>query len=81
MRVTVKMFAAAREAVGASEITIEVADGATVTDLRRAMKADYPQLSALVDRAMFAINAIYANNEVLLSTGSEIACIPPVSGG
>ena len=81
MRVTVKMFAAAREAVGASEITVEVADDAMVADLRRVMIAEFPQLSVLVDRAMFAINAKYANNEDLLSAGSEIACIPPVSGG
>jgi molybdopterin converting factor subunit 1 len=81
MRVTVKMFAAARDAVGASEVTIEVADDATVADLRHAMIAEYPQLSTLVDRAMFAINANYASNEDLLPEGSEIACIPPVSGG
>jgi molybdopterin synthase sulfur carrier subunit len=81
MRVTVKMFAAAREAVGASEVTVEVADTTTVADLRRAMIAEFPQLSAFVDRAMFAINAKYASNEELLSAGSDIACIPPVSGG
>ena len=81
MRVTVKMFAAAREAVGASEVTVEVADGATIADLRRAMIGEYPKLELLVDRAMFAINARYASNGDLLSAGSEIACIPPVSGG
>ncbi len=81
MRVTVKMFAAAREAVGASEVTVEVADRATVADLRCAMIDEYPQLESVVDRAMFAINVKYAKDEDLLSSGSEIACIPPVSGG
>lgn len=81
MRVTVKMFAAAREAVGASEVTVEVADVATVADLRHVMIHEYPQLESLAERAMFAINAKYASNNDLLSTGSEIACIPPVSGG
>lgn len=81
MRVTVKMFAAAREAVAASEVTLEVADGATVAALRTALITKHPQLSKLVDRAMFAINARYANDEDLLPTGGEVACIPPVSGG
>ena len=81
MRVTVKMFAAAREAVGASEITVDVANGVTVADLRRILIAEYPQLAPLVERAMFAINAEYASNDELLSAESDIACIPPVSGG
>ncbi len=81
MRVTVKMFAAAREAVGASEVAMEVDDGATVADLRCAMIDEYPQLESVVDRAMFAINARYASNEDKVSAESEVACIPPVSGG
>mgnify|MGYP000431890701 CR=1 FL=1 len=81
MRVTVKMFAAAREAVGASEVTVKVVDRATIVDLRTALITEYPQLAQLVNRAMFAVDARYANDEDLLPSGGEIACIPPVSGG
>jgi molybdopterin synthase catalytic subunit/molybdopterin synthase sulfur carrier subunit len=81
MRVTVKMFAAAREAVQSPAVTLSVSDTATVADLRLALVAEYPQLTALVERAMFAINANYAQNKDLVPTNAEIACIPPVSGG
>lgn len=81
MRVMVKMFAAARDAVGAPEVTVEVAEGATMSDLRTALIASYPQLASLVDRAMFAVNADYANDDDVLPSNGEIACIPPVSGG
>lgn len=81
MRVTVKMFAAAREAVGASEVAVDVAEGATVADLRSALIAEYSQLAPLAEHAMFAVNAHYANEADILPSNSEIACIPPVSGG
>ncbi len=81
MKVTVKMFAAARDAAGAPEVTVEVVDGATVADLRTALIANYPQLASLVNRAMFAVKAYYANDDDVLPSNGEIACIPPVSGG
>ncbi len=81
MRVTVKMFAAARDAVDAAEVTVEVSEPATIANLRSVLIAAYPQLKPLVELALFAIDARYANNEDLLSADQEIACIPPVSGG
>lgn len=81
MRVSVKMFAAARDAVGSPEVSVELAEGARVADLRRELVKNYPQLSALVERTLFAIDAKYANDGDLLPMDGEIACIPPVSGG
>jgi sulfur-carrier protein len=81
MRVTVKMFAGAREVLGANEVTVELDERATVAELRGVLVATNPQLSPLVDRAMFAINEKYATNEDMLTADCEVACIPPVSGG
>lgn len=80
MRVTVKMFAAARDAVGPS-VDVEVPDDATIASLRGQLITDYPQLADLIRRAMFAIDTTYANDDSVISTVSEVACIPPVSGG
>jgi molybdopterin converting factor subunit 1 len=74
------MFAAARDAVGSS-VDVEVPDGATVADLRSQLITDYPQLAELIRRAMFAIDATYANDDSVISSVNEVACIPPVSGG
>lgn len=80
MRVTVKMFAAARDAVGQS-VAVELRDRATIADLRDKLIIDYPQLADLVRRAMFAVDASYASDDSVISSESEVACIPPVSGG
>jgi molybdopterin synthase sulfur carrier subunit len=81
MMVTVKMFAAARDLVGGSEVKLEIQDGATVGELRSLLAEKYPPVAPLVARAMFAIDARYANDEDVVLATQEIACIPPVSGG
>jgi molybdopterin converting factor small subunit len=74
------MFAAARDAVGSS-VDVEVPDGATVADLRSQLITDYPQLAELIRRAMFAVDASYASEQSTICGASDVACIPPVSGG
>lgn len=80
MKVVVKMFAAAREAVG-SEVVVEVPDRATVGDLRKIVCDSYSQVRPLFERAMFAVDSQYANDRGFIPENAEIACIPPVSGG
>ncbi len=79
MRITVKCFASSREIVGQRELVIDVRAGATVVDLRDVLFETYPRLSDL--RLRFAVNAVYAAQEVELHDGDEVACIPPVGGG
>jgi molybdopterin synthase catalytic subunit/molybdopterin synthase sulfur carrier subunit len=81
MRVTVKMFAAARDVVGLSEVVAEVPNGATIADVRRALCKAYPQAQPLVERAMFAVDAHYAQDDDVIAENADVACIPPVSGG
>jgi len=79
MRITIKCFAASREIVGQRELVIDVRAGATVADLRDVLFETYPRLIDL--RLRFAVNAVYAAQEVELHDGDEVACIPPVGGG
>lgn len=81
MNVTVMMFAAARDAVGAPEVVVELPELAKVSDLRIALAAEYPQLAPLLSQALFAINAQFAEDASPIPSTGEIACIPPVSGG
>lgn len=81
MKVAVKLFAAVRDAIGQSEVAIEVPEGATVAKVRSALCVAYPQLRLLIERAMFAVDASYAQDDDILAEGVEVACIPPVSGG
>lgn len=80
MRCLIKAFGIARDIVNSRELVLEVADGATVADLKKHLFADYPRLGSLTS-LYIAVNAEYASDDRPLSEGDEIALIPPVSGG
>ncbi len=81
MRVRTRLFASYREAVGRSELSVEVPDGATAGRLVAQLRADYPRLGPAADNAMLAVNQEYVGPEFQLRDGDELALIPPVSGG
>lgn len=81
MNVELKLFAGAKQAVGRSSISLELADRATVSDLRRTLAEQFPALQPLLPRAMFSINLDYAGDNAEIPPEAEVACIPPVSGG
>lgn len=75
------LFGIAREIVGTSRLSVPTDKGIkTVSQLKEWMKNQYPQLAALSSVAV-AVNSRYAEDDELVSADSEIAFIPPVSGG
>lgn len=81
MRVTVKLFAVARQLAGSETITVELPPDASVADLRTAIAEQHPALRGILAQLKFAVDQEYAADGKRLSAESEIACIPPVSGG
>lgn len=81
MKVRVKLFAMARELAGQEEVEVEVAAGATVGDLRGLMQSQFPALAPLLRRSLIAVDHNYAPDSTAIHADSELACIPPVSGG
>jgi MoaE-MoaD fusion protein len=76
MKVTVRLFAMLRERAGARELTLELPDGARVSD---ALAELGPIAEGLP--LVMAVNREYADADQLLDAGDELALIPPVSGG
>ncbi len=76
MQVSVRLFAALRERAGASEVELDLPEGASVGDALH-------ELRALTDGVpvVMAVNREYATDEHVLCSGDEVALIPPVSGG
>ena len=74
----VRLFAMLRERAGAQELTLELPDGARVSDALRS-----EALAGLADGIplVMAVNREYADGEQVLDAGDELALIPPVSGG
>jgi molybdopterin converting factor subunit 1 len=81
MRVTVRLFARLRESAGAGECDIEVAPGAPVADVWRALISRYPALEPFGGSVSCAVNAEFARFDAPLRDGDEVAFLPPVSGG
>jgi molybdopterin converting factor subunit 1 len=82
VRVTVRLFAMARQQTGQASVALDVPEPATVAALKRALAVAFPELAPLVPQLMIAINADYVRDEErLIPPGAEVAAIPPVSGG
>lgn len=76
MEVHIRLFAGLRERAGAGEVALELPEGARVADAL----AQLQHLTGGLPVVM-AVNREYADEQLPLATGDELALIPPVSGG
>lgn len=81
MIVWVKLFAAAKQRAGTQATSFQMAEGATVGDLRAALAAEFPALSDFLPHCRIAVDCDFAEDDVVLKETNEIGVIPPVSGG
>jgi molybdopterin converting factor subunit 1 len=81
IHVHVRLFARLRELAGARAVELDLPPGATVDDAWAALAAATPAFVGLRAHVRFAVDGAYADATTRLADGSEIACIPPVSGG
>ncbi|MFN4260409.1 MAG: MoaD/ThiS family protein [Gemmataceae bacterium] len=79
--VSIRLFARARDLVGAEVVAVRLPAGATVGDARRVLAEAHPELAALLERSALAVGDEYANDSLTLPIEAELAVIPPVSGG
>jgi molybdopterin converting factor subunit 1 len=80
---TVKLlaFAAARDLLGAPEVTMSLGGSVPVVDFWGLLESRYPNLAPHRASLRLAINGTYARDEDFVRDGDEVAVIPPVSGG
>lgn len=76
MQVSVRLFAGLRERFGSDSLQLELADGASVADALAALSGQVDSSGCLL-----AVNREYADDDLVLAAGDELALIPPVSGG
>jgi molybdopterin synthase catalytic subunit len=81
VKVSLLLFAALRDAVGERTLCLELAEGATVNDLKHQLAARYPRVEPMMKTVVCAIDDEYVKSEARLCEGAEVALIPPVSGG
>ena len=79
--IQLKFFALAKDLAETAETTLDLPAGTTVGELRTRLVEHYPALAVLSAHLTIAIDARYAADAEVIPDGSEVACIPPVSGG
>src|SRR5229473_831111 len=79
--VRTRLFARLREQAGTDAATVEVRAGATVDDVYDALQKLHPALDPNRESVRAAVNQEFADWDVIVAAGDEVAFIPPVSGG
>lgn len=81
MRIRVKLFAVARDLAGRSELELELPSRANVAALRAEIVRQVPAFEPLLPYMQVAVDSLYATDDEPIGPQSEVAVIPPVSGG
>jgi|SRR5579859_579210 len=81
MRVRVLLFGVLKDIFQRSEEPLELASGATVSDLLDHYRQLAPEKGKFFHSLALAVNRHYAAPTHILEEGDEVALLPPVSGG
>jgi molybdopterin synthase sulfur carrier subunit len=77
----VLLFAGARDAVGTESVEVETDSPISVAKLKEKLSLQFPRLAKWVAVSRLALNNSFATDNDLVEHDSEVALIPPVSGG
>lgn len=82
MHITIRLFAGLAEVIGTSSLSFHIhEESVTAGQLKELLSASYPDAAAQIRVSLVAIDREYAPDDSRISEASEIALIPPVSGG
>ena len=81
MTVEIRYFASLRQSTGCSHETIEIDPEADLSALWSLLEQRHPALAGIGFRPLVACDLTYAGWERSLEGVSEVAFLPPVSGG
>lgn len=79
--VHVRLFAGLRDLAGRGEVKLEWREGLTVGEVRGALARRYPAIAPLLERSRAAVGEQLAEDSATIPDESEVAFLPPVSGG
>jgi molybdopterin converting factor small subunit len=76
--VEVHLFAAARAAVGSSQLSVPAGRLSAVLD---GIEAEHPAFAAVRPRCSCLVDGLTVHDDVEVSSGSRIDVLPPFAGG
>ena len=81
MKVYAHFFAQLRDIVGNQTADIDLADGATVSDLLENLYQKFPSLRAHDQNILVGAGVEFVDRNYKVQPGDEISIMPPVQGG
>jgi MoaD family protein len=81
VKVHVQFFSRLRDLVGASEMELDVREGATAADLLETLYSTTPALREWDKSILVAAGVEFVERNYILNSGDEISVMPPVQGG
>ncbi|PYI97995.1 MAG: hypothetical protein DME98_06150 [Verrucomicrobia bacterium] len=81
MKVRVQFYAQLRDLIGAREMDVQLAEGATVGDLLEKIYAQQPALRLHDKSILIGAGVEFVDRNYMLKLNEEIAIMPPVQGG
>ena len=81
MTVRLLFFAVLRDIAGVDRRELTVSEGTTARDVWQTLRGEFAKLADYAQPPMTAVNESYADPDVVLRDGDELAFIPPVAGG
>ena len=79
--VTILYFAQAQERCSCATEILQLPEVLELAALRDCLRQRHPQLADLLPHCRFALDHSFVSGALTLRDGSELAVIPPVSGG
>lgn len=81
MRIRLLVFAHYKDILGRDELELDVPAGSTAAGALAILRARQPRMQQLPAEPAMAVNRVYAEADVVLQDGDELALLPPVAGG
>jgi molybdopterin converting factor subunit 1 len=81
MTVRLLFFAVLRDIAGVDERVLSLSEGTTAREVWQSLRGEFSKLADYTQPPMTAVNESYAEPDVVLRDGDELAFIPPVAGG
>jgi len=80
MKLNITAFGIAKDIIGDRNLVMEIADNATIAELKEKLTTAYPPFKALASLS-FAVGEEYQPDDFQLSEHQKVIIIPPVAGG
>jgi molybdopterin synthase catalytic subunit/molybdopterin synthase sulfur carrier subunit len=81
MKITVQLFARAKDLAQTDRLSIDLPRGATILQLRASLARLCPALAPILNKSAISVDEEFAEDGMILTEKNAVAMIPPVSGG